>query len=222
MTLGISANQIYPDNVADAEDLHDTLMDAGIYWRTSRGGFSANARVGGDYMKVSSKRVIEVLGGDGLAVSRTANGEWSGYGFNARGMVAYEKRLGRYYLRPQASLDYVRLTEGSYTETGGGAGMDLSVQSRTSSRLAAFAGVALGATYGPSNSWGPEVLVGYKGVVSENLGVTTARFVSGGDAFTLRSDDISGQGVAAHVSLKGENGSGGFPTGARPQEHSDE
>jgi hypothetical protein len=220
-TLGVSSNQIYPDNVDSAEDLHDTLMDAGVYWRTTRGGFSANLKVGGDYMRVTSARVIDVLGGDGMAVSRTANGSWDAYGFNARGMVSYEKRVGsHYYVRPQLSLDYLTLTEGAYTETGGGPGMDLAVNSRTSSRLAAFAGVAVGATYGPDHSWGPEVLVGYKGVVSESLGDTTASFVSGGDAFTLRSDSISGQGVAAHFSLKGENGSGGFSieTGAEARD----
>ncbi len=209
-SFGISSNQIYPDNVDSAEDLHATLMDAGVYWRATRGAFSANAKVGGDYMKVTSARVISVLGGDGLAVSRTANGRWSAYGFNARGMVSYEKRMGRYYVRPQLSLDYLMLAEGAYTETGGGDGMDLAVKSRTSSRLAAFAGVAVGATYGPDNSWGPEVLVGYKGVASQSLGDTTARFVGGGDAFTLRADSLSGQGAAAHISLKGENGSGGF------------
>ena len=209
-SLGVSSNQVYPDNVDSAEDLHTTLMDAGVYWRTTHGGFSANVKVGGDYMKVTSARVIAVLGGDGLGVTRTANGSWSAYGFNARGMVSYEKRFGRYYVRPQLSLDYLMLSEGSYTETGGGPAMDLTVNSRTSSRLAAFAGVAVGATYGPDHSWGPEVLVGYKGVASESLGDTTARFVGGGDAFTLRADSISGQGAAAHLSLKGENGSGGF------------
>jgi hypothetical protein len=220
VTLGVSGNQITPDNVDAAEDLHATLMDAGIYWRTTRGGFSANAKVGGDYMKVSSKRVVDVLGGDGMAVIRTANGQWSAYGFNARGMVSYEKRLGTYYLRPQLSLDYVRLTEGAYTETGGGDAMDLSVQARTSSRLETFAGVAVGKTYGPDNSWGPELLVGYKGVLSENLGATTASFVGGGGPFTLLSDNISGQGVSAHVSLKGENGSGGVSveTGAETRD----
>lgn len=219
-TIGASANQIYPDSVDSAEDLHATLMDAGIYWRTTRGGLSADVRLGGDYMRVSSGRVIEVLGGDGLAVSRKANGRWSAFGFNTHAAVSYEKRLGRYYMRPQITLDYIRLMEGSYTESGGGDGMDLSVKSRTSSRLAAFAGVAVGATYGPDRSWGPEVLVGYKGVAGEQLGDTTARFVAGGDAFTLRSDQLSGQGVAAHVSLKGENGSGGFvvETGAETRD----
>ena len=84
------------------------------------------------------------------------------------------------------------------------------VQSRTSSRLSAFAGVAVGALYGAQHDWGPEALLGYKGVVSNDLGVTTARFVSGGDAFTLRANDVSGSGAAAHLSLKGENGSGAF------------
>jgi hypothetical protein len=57
-------------------------------------------------------------------------------------------------------------------------------------------------------SWGPELLVGYRGVVQETLGDTTARFLSGGDAFTLSADQLGGQGVAARVSYKGENRSG--------------
>ncbi|WP_293372892.1 autotransporter domain-containing protein [Phenylobacterium sp.] len=220
-TFGASTDEIYPDNVDAAEDLHANLVDAGVYWRMTKGGFSANARVGADYVRISSDRVIDVLGGDGQAVSRAANGEWSAFGVNARAAASYEAHLGRsVYIRPQGSIEYMRLAEGAYTETGGGDAMDLSVASRTSSRLSAFAGVAVGALYGPDKSWGPEALIGYKAVASENLGVTTARFVAGGDAFTLRSDDISGQGLAAHFSLKGENGSGGFAleTGAEARD----
>ncbi|MBS0331915.1 MAG: autotransporter outer membrane beta-barrel domain-containing protein, partial [Proteobacteria bacterium] len=198
-----------------AADLHASMVDAGVYWRmTTKSGFSANVRVAADYVKVSSTRVIDVLGGDGLAVSRTADGQWSAVGFNAHGMVSYERRFGRYYLRPQVSADYVRLAEGSYTETGGGDVMDLSVASRTSSRLSAFAGVAVGALYGPDRSWGPEATVGHRTVANDNLGVTTARFAGGGDPFTLRSEDINGSGAVAHLSLRGENGSGGFAISA--------
>ena len=50
-----------------------------------------------------------------------------------------------------------------------------------------------GRIYGADHSWGPEVLLGYKGVANESLGDTTARFVAGGDAFTLRADQLSGQ-----------------------------
>lgn len=220
VTFGASTNQVYPDNVDSAENLHATLFDAGVYWRMTSGGFSANARVAGDYVRVTSDRVIEVLGGDNLAVSRVANGNWSAFGVNARGAVSYEKHFGNLYVRPQATLDYIRLAEGSYTETGGGDGMDLAVGSRTSSRLSAFAGVAVGALYGADHSWGPEVLVGYKGVLSENLGVTTAKFAAGGNPFTLTADNLSGQGAAARFSLRGENGSGGFAleTGAEARD----
>jgi hypothetical protein len=211
VTFGASTNQIYPDNVDSAENLHATLVDAGVYWRMAKGGFSANARVSGSYARVTSDRVIEVLGGDGRAVSRTTNGKWNTFGVDARAMASYETHFGRnYYLRPETSVEYIRMAEGAYTESGGGPGMDLSVASRTSSRLTAFAGVAVGALYGPDKSWGPEALVGYKAVASENLGVTTAKYVAGGDNFTLRSDDISGSGAVVHLSLKGENGSGGF------------
>jgi hypothetical protein len=210
VTVGGATNAIYADNVDAASDLHANMMEAGLYWRTSRGGFTANARIAGEYMKVSSDRVISVLGGDGLAVNRTTGADWSAYGVNARAMVAYEMVRGRYYVKPMAIVDYFRLMEDSYTEKGGGAGFDLAVNSRTSSRLTAFAGAAMGAVYGPQRDWGPEVTLGYKGVVSQNLGSTTAKFASGGDFFTLNANDVGGQGGVARLALKGENGSGAF------------
>ena len=210
VTFGASTNQLYPDNTDAAEDLHATVFEGGVYWRMSSGGFAANARLAGDYVKVTSDRVVEVLGGDGLAVSRSAAGRWNAFAVNAHALASYERRYGNYYLRPQASIDYIRFAEGSYSETGGGDGMNLAVASRTSSRLSAFAGVAVGALYGPDHSWGPEALLGYRAVASETLGVTNARYVAGGDPFSLQADTLSGSGLAAHLSLKGENGSGGF------------
>ena len=210
VTFGASTNQLYPDNTDAAEDLHATVFEGGVYWRMTTGGFSANARLAGDYVKVTSDRVVEVLGGDGLAVSRTAAGRWNAFGVNAHALASYEQHFGKYYLRPQASVDYIRFTEGSYAETGGGDGMNLAVSSRTSSRLSAFAGVAVGALYGPDHSWGPEALLGYRAVASETLGATNAKYVAGGSPFSLQADNLPGSGLAAHFSLKGENGSGGY------------
>lgn len=210
VSFGGATNTIFPDQVASAADLHANLMQAGVYWRMTSGGFTANAQLGGSYMKVSSDRVISVLGSDGLAVNRTANADWSAYGINARFMAAYEAVRGHYYFKPMAIVDYFRLMEDGYTETGGGDGMNLAVNSRTSTRLTAFAGLAMGAVYGLQRDWGPEVTLGYKGVASQNLGTTTAKFASGGDFFTLRADDVGGQGAVAHLALKGENGSGAF------------
>jgi hypothetical protein len=84
------------------------------------------------------------------------------------------------------------------------------VSSRTSSQLSAFAGLAVGAVFGDESNWGPELLVGYREVASDKVAATTARFVSGGDPFTLDADKVGGGGFAAHLAYKGENGSGGF------------
>jgi hypothetical protein len=210
VTVGFATNTIYPDKVDSAADLHDSMMEAGIYWRASYGGFSADARIAGQYVSVNSDRVISVLGSDGLAVNRSANASWNAFGVDGRVMLAYEVVRGRYYFRPMAELDYFRLEEGAYTESGGGDGMNLAVSSRTSSRLTAFAGLAAGAVYGPTHDWGPEVTLGYKGVVNNNIGNTTAKFASGGDSFTLIANDVNGQGATAHIALRGENGSGAF------------
>ena len=196
-----------PTTSTRAEDLHATLCEARRLLADEPRGASRPTRGWpATTCKVTSDRVIEVLGGDGLAVSRIANGHWNAFGVDARAMASYEGRLRPQRLCPAAGQRSTTSAsvEGSYTETGGGDGMDLAVSSRTSSRLSAFAGVAVGALYGPDHSWGPEALVGYRAVASETLGDTNARFVAGGDAFTLRADDISGSGPAAHLSLKGE------------------
>jgi hypothetical protein len=214
VSFGLATSTIYPDNVDAQSDLHANLMEAGLYWRTSVGGFTANARVAGEYMKVSSNRILSVLGGDGLAVNRFASANWNAYGVNARAYAAYEMARGRYYFRPEAMVDYFRLMEDAYGEHGSGTGYDLEVNSRTSSRLTAFAGVAMGAVYGATRDWGPEVTLGYKGVVNQNLGVTTAKFAGGTDFFNLLPNDVGGQGGAAHIALKGENGTGAFSVDA--------
>ncbi|MEO8113007.1 MAG: autotransporter domain-containing protein, partial [Phenylobacterium sp.] len=209
-TLGADSNQIDDDGAASGAQLIASLVEAGVYWRGGWRGFSANARLAGDYLSMTSDRVVSAADSDGTNVSRTARGRWSGTGLSARVNAGYEVRWNSLYLRPQASLSYMRLMEGGYDETGGGDAVDLTVDSRTSSRLAGFAGVALGAMFGDDVSWGPELLVGYRTVVSEQLGATTARFTSGGDPFSLAADEVGGQGLAAHLSFKGENSGGGF------------
>jgi hypothetical protein len=193
VTVGFATDTVYPDKADAAADLHDSMMEAGLYWRASYGGFSADARLAGQYVSVNSDRVISVLGSDGLAVNRTSSASWHAFGVDGRVMLAYEVVRGRYYFRPMAEVDYFRLEESAYTESGGGDGMNLAVNSRTSSRVIAFAGLAAGAVYGPTHDWGPEVTLGYKGVVSSNLGSTTAHFASGGDSFTLIANDVNGQ-----------------------------
>ncbi|RAK58502.1 autotransporter domain-containing protein [Phenylobacterium hankyongense] len=211
VTLGASSSEIRNDQSDANQHLIENMVELGGYWRVTMGGFSANARLAGDYLQATSNRVVATSDTSLAQYSGTAQGRWSAGGETGRLHASYEAHLGDVYLRPQVAADYFRLSEGGYSESGGGA-LDLQVDGRTSSRMSAFAGVAVGAlfTEGADNSWGPELLLGYRDVVSQNLAATTGRFIAGGNAFTLAADNVAGGGATARISIKGENGSGGF------------
>jgi uncharacterized protein with beta-barrel porin domain len=210
VTAGVSSDQIRELSQPDTSKQTADVLQAGLYWRATAGRFSANARVGGNYLRVTSDRAVAIVDPIASAFSATASSNWNATAVNARFRAAYEGQLGSMFVRPQVGVSYDRLNEDGHTETGGGPGVDLAVDARTSSRLSGFAGVAVGAVFGQQATWGPELLVGYRNVFNEDLGDTTARFVAGGDPFTLAAEKINGQGVAAHLAFKGENGYGGF------------
>lgn len=221
VTLAGGSGQLRTSGAISGQALTTDVFEAGGYWRQTWGRLSADARVAGDYLRMGGDRTIVSSDAKGAQVARTASGHWSGTGLVGHVRVAYEQPLvSSIYLRPQLSLDYFRLAEGGYGEYGGGEAVDLTVDSRTSSRLSGFAGLALGALFDGENPWGPELLVGWRDVANETLGPTTARFTAGGDAFSLASDALSGQGIAAHFSIRSENGYGGFAveTGAETRD----
>jgi len=209
--FGVGSSQIRDVGTADTSNYTVESFNAGVYWRGVFGRLSANARIGAGYLKINSDRVISITNVTAAEFTADANSKSSGTTFTGRLHVAYEAALGSLYLRPQVALDYLSLTEAGYTEAGGGAGVDLAVQGATSSRSSAFAGLAIGKSFGTEDaSWGPELLVGYRDVMTEKLADTTAQFVSGGSQFTIPAATIAGGGFAARVALKGENGYGGF------------
>jgi hypothetical protein len=210
VTLAASSNSSSDDDRSTSQRLTSDILQLGGYWRVTDGPFSANAHVGGDYLKMTSDRVVSIVDSTGATLfGGTATGHWDGMGASARFRAAYEGHLGDFFVRPQAGLDYFALHENGYSEYGGDV-LDLTVSGRASSELSAFAGVGLGAVFGDQDgSWGPELLLGYRDVVSENVADTTARFTAGGDSFTLAADQVGGQGGVVRLSLKGENGFGG-------------
>lgn len=210
VTVGASSGQVRELAYSDTGKLTVESFQGGVYWRGALGRFSADARVGGGYLTMKSERAIAIANISSATFAATADSSWSGWSTNARLHAAYEADLGALYLRPQAGFDYARLSEDGHAETGGGDGVDLVLQSRESTRASAFAGIAIGATFGDDATWGPELTLGYRDVASEKLGDTTARFASGGDSFTIPAAEIGGQGFAARLAFKGENGYGGF------------
>jgi hypothetical protein len=205
-TLGGFSGEVRPRESDPDDNTVANLVEVGGYWRATLGRVALNARVAGDYLSATGHRVVSDTSDGETVFDATATGHWTGWGVASRLRASYEARLGEaLYLRPQIGLDYLRLSEGAYTEGGGGA-IDLAVEGRTTSELAGFAGLAVGAVFGEQGaSWGPELLLGYRDVVAKDDGATTARFLTGGDSFTVGPNPISGGGAVARMALKSES-----------------
>jgi hypothetical protein len=205
-TIGGFSGELRPRESDPNDNSVANVVELGGYWRASVGQVALNARVAGDYLTATGRRVANFTSDGQTLFDATATGHWSGWGVTSRVRASYEARLGdSLYLRPQLGVDYLSLSEGAYTEGGGGA-IDLAVDGRTTSELAGFAGLAVGAVFGEQGgSWGPELLLGYRDVVAKNDGTTTARFLSGGDSFTVGPNPISGGGGVARMALKSES-----------------
>ncbi len=187
-------------------------LELAAHWRGQWGGLRAHARasaatIGFDGMR----RFTAGIGSE--VVTREAEGSWDGRLYSAAAGLSYEVNLGRLSLRPIAAIDYYRLHEDGYTETGGGNAFNLVVDERESDELAANASLAVGMNFGSLEQdayWlRTELEGGRRTIVGGELGATTAR-IGDGDAFTLlpeaRADGWLGR-------LRVVGGSGGFSVG---------
>jgi len=178
------------DTTAKAgEHSTNSLLQAGVYWRRSVGGWRFNLGGGLGYGWLTGDRSFysEDVDGDGEADASATNvAHWNGATANAFAGLAYEQALGRYYVRPEARLDYLYFSEGKRSETGGGDGFDLIRDARSFSNLSGDVGLVLGAQFGQAVWWRPELRVGYRQTLAGDIGDTVARF-RGGDSFTLTS-----------------------------------
>lgn len=162
-------------------------FELAAHWRGSWGPLQSFARVSAAHIDFGGTRRFE--SGD---VTRTANGDWSGKLYSAAAGASYEMRFNRFSLRPAVGIDYYRLKEGGYDETGGGDGFNLMVEGRTSDELAANGTLSLGYDLGSldrSEGWmRVELEGGRRQIIGGSLGSTVARF-AGGQAFTLVAED---------------------------------
>jgi hypothetical protein len=181
-----------------------SILQAGLYWRRSVGGWRFNLGGGLGYSRFNGDRAFLAgdTDGDGVAqASITNTAAWNGMVANAFAGLAYEARLGRAYLRPEGRLDYVWLWEGERKEHGGGAGFDLTVASRNASNLSGDLGLVLGTQYGTDVWVRPEVRVGYRQTLAGAMGDTVASF-AGGTPFTLVSDTDKQGAVTLNLALR--------------------
>ena len=166
----------------------------GAFWRMNRGPLYAFAKLSGDRVSFNSTRTFtgEV---SSAALTYVANGHWAGWAISGAGGVSYNIPLNaNFNLKPMVEVDYTRLRENSYAETGASEIL-LGVNGRTSDSLTAVttltAGWSMGEVTRDERPLTFELEGGRRNQVSGNLGATTASF-SGGNPFTITPDDLKG------------------------------
>jgi outer membrane autotransporter protein len=183
-----------------------TELQAGLSWRGTFGGLVFDARGGGAYVRSNTRRQFVTTAADGTeTVQRTAEGKSTGWSLTGRLGASYRAQMGGLYLQPGVHLDYFRLRQGAYTETGGGDGFNLAVEARTGQETSATASLRVGTEWGEGFTWRPELEVGYRSVLSGDPGGLTARFAAGGNAFTLEPAKLDSGGALARLGIVGGN-----------------
>jgi len=189
----------------DGDNVRSHQVEGAFSWRGGYGPLRGFARVGLGRVKFDNRRLFSAVVDD-VEVTRTAEGSWNGTLFSAIGGVSYEHRFGRFSLRPVAQLEYFRLKEKSYDEEDGGAGFNLSVDSRTSTEAAVAVTLAAGYDLIQADkldtAWlRVEIEGGRRQIISGDLGATTARF-EGGNDFRLEPEKRT-SGWQARLRLAG-------------------
>lgn len=199
--VAFTTSNIHNPDLASDNLLGVSQISGGVYWRGRFGGLRADAQLGAGFIWANNRR--EFLYSDSVGVvHRMARANWTGYSLNGRLGLAYHADFGRAFLEPQAHLDYFRVHEGGYTETGGGDGFDLAVDPRTGDLVSVTGGLTAGLEWGTGFRFRPQVMVGYRDVLTGSAGDTRAALASGGDPFILAADSIRGGVFTGQVGLR--------------------
>jgi hypothetical protein len=190
--VGVTAGYFFGRDTHLGNELMSNHYEGGVYWRGGLGPLRAWARATAGVIDFDSQRnFAATVSGD--TVARTADGSWKGRLYSGSGGISYEAHAGRLSIRPNASVEYYKLTEDGYTETGGGAALDLTVRDRKSDEAAANAMLTLGydvlGSRDPDSTWARlELEGGRRTILSGSLGDTVASF-GNGTPFTLTAED---------------------------------
>jgi len=191
-SVGVTAGYFFGRDTHLGNELMSNHYEGGVYWRGGTGPLRAWARATAGVIDFDSKRNFSATLSGGT-VARTADGSWKGRLFSGSGGVSYEAHTGRLSIRPNASIEYYKLNEDGYAETGGGSAVDLTVRSRKSDEAAANALLTLGYDFiAPSDDDGTwarlELEGGRRQILSGSVGDTVASF-GNGTPFTLTPED---------------------------------
>ena len=187
--VGVTGNWLWNRHDSGYENqVISNTYEAAAYWRGKWGGLSGFARGSYGFADFEGSRYFVGENGDD-EIERLIDRDWSGNVVSFMGGASFETGSQYLFVRPSVILDYIRLSEDGYTETGGGEALDLTVEDRTSDEMGLNLAVAAGADLlgmgQRDDNWlRIEAEGGWREILSGELGATTASF-EGGDSFTL-------------------------------------
>jgi hypothetical protein len=161
VSVGFASTEI-EDVVGQDEPLDVVTVQGGLYAglanELANGVLGTDFYIGGGYNNFEQQRRVRINDFFGRAAA-----DYSGTHINASVRSGYEMALSdRFWIRPTVSLDYLRLNEDAYTETGN-EGIALDVASRSSDRATASALFNVGAKFQGKRTWiRPSMRVGYR------------------------------------------------------------
>lgn len=196
INLGFASTEI--EDVVGADDPLDVLtFQIGSYAGFSAGNLGLDLYGGVGFNDFESTRNIQVG-----SFSESARGDWKGTHYNASLRAGYDLAIGKkFWARPALSLDYLRLSEKGYTESGP-AGVALQVESRTSELGGATAMLNVGANFQGRRTWlRPSVRVGYRNDFINDGVVTNYRFVGLNNSAMITGEKFPSAGLLLGLSL---------------------
>ncbi|MEP3891049.1 MAG: autotransporter domain-containing protein [Hellea sp.] len=157
VNLGFASTEI-EDVVGIDEPLDVVTVQGGAYAGWASGKLSVDAYAGGGYNDFEQNRRVRIN-----TFSGDAQGDWSGTHLNGSIRAGYDLELNdKFWFRPTVSVDYLRLSEKAYTETGD-SGLALSVDKRVSTTGSATAMFNFGAKFQGKRTWiRPSIRAGYR------------------------------------------------------------
>ena len=181
-----------------AQNLVNSDLTVGGYWRLRDEGFKAWANAGAGYADFKSTRVVLNIDED-----HTATSTWGGFSYSAGLGTSYQYHMGHFSLTPQLMGDLYGLNEAHHSEEGGTDFFDLSIGQRDSHIATGQA--LLNFSY---DKWfvRPEMWVGYKDNLSVDIANTVATFAAAGSTpFTLTGGNVKGGGPVAGFRFSADN-----------------
>jgi len=180
--------------------MSNTLVQANAYAGFETGAVNIDVVAGGGFGQFSSERLVDI----GPSFNATAESDWWGGEAHASVQASAPFELtDKLTLTPKAGLTFISLYEQEYEEEGAGQGINLALDGVNSNRLWGEAAVTMGYDFGVGeNTVTPRLTVGYRHDLIEDVADRTARFVSGGDDFTLVDEAISGGGALLGFGLE--------------------